>query len=311
MPSRRYCFLRTENLRMRSFDEYRQLINSQLTSLIREGAPESSVLREAMRYSLEVGGKRLRPALLLAACDFAGGDISDALPYALSVEYIHTYSLIHDDLPAMDNDDLRRGKPTNHKVYGEAMAILAGDGLLSTAAETLTGEPLKHADDACSMANHIRAAHEIMSRAGTYGMIAGQTADILGEDLEPTPELIEYIELHKTADLITAPVRAGLMIAGADSEMLDNFTLYARDIGVAFQILDDILDIEGDQSLLGKTVGKDAEQGKCNYAYVHGPEAAKAELHRLTAEAKSAIAQYGDEAEFFITLADSLETRKN
>ena len=210
----------------------------------------------------------------------------------------------------MDNDDLRRGKPTNHKVFGEAMAILAGDGLLSTAAEIVTGCPLDHTDDPVKMRNHIRAAHEIMSRAGARGMIAGQTADIKGETLEPTAELIRFIELHKTADLITAPVRAGLMLAGSDDGMLERFTLYARDIGIAFQILDDILDIEGDQALLGKTLGKDAEQGKCNYAFVHGPDAAKKELHRLTTEAKEALAQYGDDALFFTSLADSLEVRK-
>ena len=296
---------------MRSFDEYKDIINTHLTDLIADAGPEASVLGEAMRYSLEVGGKRLRPVLLLAACEFAGGDIYEALPYALSVEYIHTYSLIHDDLPAMDNDDLRRGKPTNHKVYGEAMAILAGDGLLSTAAETVTGEPLKYADEPDVMKNHIRAAHEIISRAGACGMIAGQTADILGESMEPTPELIRYIELHKTADLITAPVRAGLMLAGADDDMLDKFTVFARNTGVAFQILDDVLDIEGDQALMGKTLGKDAEQGKCNYAYVHGLDAAKKELHRLTAEAKKALSMYGKDAGFFTDLADSLEARNN
>ena len=296
---------------MRSFDEYKDIINTHLTDLIADAGPEASMLGEAMRYSLEVGGKRLRPVLLLAACEFAGGDIYEALPYALSVEYIHTYSLIHDDLPAMDNDDLRRGKPTNHKVYGEAMAILAGDGLLSTAAETVTGEPLKYADEPDVMKNHIRAAHEIISRAGACGMIAGQTADILGESMEPTPELIRYIELHKTADLITAPVRAGLMLAGADDDMLDKFTVFARNTGVAFQILDDVLDIEGDQALMGKTLGKDAEQGKCNYAYVHGLDAAKKELHRLTAEAKKALSMYGKDAGFFTDLADSLEARNN
>ena len=296
---------------MRSFEEYKDIINAHLTDLIADAGPEASVLADAMRYSLEVGGKRLRPVLLLASCEFAGGDINEALPYALSVEYIHTYSLIHDDLPAMDNDDLRRGKPTNHKVYGEAMAILAGDGLLSTAAETVTSEPLKYSDDPFKMKNHISAAHEILSRAGAAGMIAGQTADILGESLDPTPELIRYIELHKTADLITAPVRAGLMLAGADDDMLDEFTVYALDTGVAFQILDDILDIEGDQALMGKTLGKDAEQGKCNYAYVHGLDAAKGELHRLTVEAKSALSAYGSDAEFFTELADSLEARNN
>ena len=294
---------------MRSFDEYRDLINSHLTDLIADAGPEAALLGEAMRYSLEVGGKRLRPVLLLASCEFADGDINEALPYALSLEYIHTYSLIHDDLPAMDNDDLRRGNPTNHKVYGEAMAILAGDGLLSTAAETVTGEPLKYAEDPAKMKNHVRAAHEILSRAGATGMIAGQTADILGEKLEPTPGYIRYIELHKTADLITAPVRAGLMLAGADEDMLERFTSYALNTGVAFQILDDILDIEGNQELMGKTLGKDAEQGKCNYAYVHGLEAAKEELHRLTSEAKEALSLYGCDAQFFIELADTLETR--
>ncbi|MBR3200554.1 MAG: polyprenyl synthetase family protein [Mogibacterium sp.] len=295
---------------MHSFEEYREIINAHLTDLIVDAGAEASELADAMRYSLEVGGKRLRPALLLASCEFAGGNIDEALPYALALEYIHTYSLIHDDLPAMDNDDLRRGKPTNHKVFGEAMAILAGDGLLSTAAEIVTGSPLDHSDDPEKMRNHIRAAHEIMARAGARGMIAGQTADIKGEKLEPTAELIHYIELHKTADLITAPVRAGLMLAGSDDEMLDRFTLYARDIGIAFQILDDILDIEGDEALLGKTLGKDAEQGKCNYAFVHGPEAAKCELHRLTEEAKEALAPYGQDASFFTALADSLEIRK-
>ena len=294
---------------MRSFEEYKDIINAHLTDLIADAGPEASVLADAMRYSLEVGGKRLRPVLLLASCEFAGGDINEALPYALSVEYIHTY--FHDDLPAMDNDDLRRGKPTNHKVYGEAMAILAGDGLLSTAAETVTSEPLKYSDDPFKMKNHISAAHEILSRAGAAGMIAGQTADILGESLDPTPELIRFIELHKTADLITAPVRAGLMLAGADDDMLDEFTVYALDTGVAFQILDDILDIEGDQTLMGKTLGKDAEQGKCNYAYVHGLDAAKDELHRLTVEAKAALSAYGSDAEFFTELSDSLETRNN
>ena len=294
---------------MRSFNEYKDLINSHLTDLIADPGEEAAVLADAMRYSLEVGGKRLRPVLLLASCDFAGGDITEALPYALSLEYIHTYSLIHDDLPAMDNDDLRRGKPTSHKGFGEAMAILAGDGLLSTAAETVTGSPLVYAEEPLKMTAHVKAAHEIMSRAGARGMIAGQTADIRGEKLEPDAALIRYIELHKTADLITAPVRAGLMLAQADPEMLEAFTTYALDIGVAFQILDDILDIEGDEALLGKTLGKDAEQGKCNYAYVHGLNAARTELHRLTAEAKEALAPYGSKASFFTDLADSLEIR--
>jgi geranylgeranyl diphosphate synthase type II len=248
--------------------------------------------------------------LLLAACDLAGGDLEQALPYAASLEYIHTYSLIHDDLPAMDNDDLRRGKPTNHKVYGDDIAILAGDGLLNTAAEVMTGEVIKYSGDPDAMLRHAKAAHEIMSRAGIRGMIGGQTADVKGEYQQATAELVEFIEEHKTADLLTAPVRAGLMLAGADEEMLTAMTSYAHDIGVAFQILDDILDFEGDAELIGKNVGKDQDLGKCNYVCVHGMDAAKAELHRLTASAKDAAKACGDGSEFFVELAESLEIRK-
>ena len=295
---------------MLNTEEYRNHINDHLTDLLPNLPPESALLRDAMEYSLKVGGKRLRPTLLLASCDFAGGNIDEALPYALALEYIHTYSLIHDDLPAMDNDDLRRGKPTNHKVFGEAMAILAGDGLLSAAAEALTGEPLQHSSDPVKLVNHLKASHEIMKRAGVCGMIAGQTADVNSENTDASPQLVKYIEEHKTADLIIAPVRAGLIIAGADENMIDAFTQYASDIGIAFQILDDILDIEGDQTLMGKTLGKDNEQGKCNYAFVHGMDAAKNELHRLTLEAKESISNFPCN-EFFIRLADSLEIRNN
>ena len=286
---------------MRSFDEYRSFINAHLTDLLPDLPEESSLLREAMAYSLEVGGKRLRPSLLLASCEFADGDIGEALPYALALEYIHTYSLIH--------DDLRRGRPTNHKVYGEAMAILAGDGLLSTAAETVTGEPLRHRDDPEKLICHIRAAHEIMSRAGASGMVAGQTADVTGENSKATAELVRYIEEHKTADLIMAPVRAGLMLAGAGEDLLEAFTVYSSDIGIAFQILDDILDFEGDAETLGKSTGKDLAQDKCSYVCVHGMDAARAELHRLTSEAKNAVEVFGRDARFFTELADMLEKR--
>lgn len=294
---------------MHSFDEYRSIINEHLTDLLPELPAESSVLRDAMAYSLEVGGKRLRPALLLAASEFAGGNIDASLPFALAVEYIHTYSLIHDDMPAMDNDDLRRGRPTNHKVFGEAMAVLAGDGLLSTAAETVTGEPLKYGDDPTMQHRCIRAAHEIMRRGGASGMVAGQAADVTGENKEATAGLVRYIEEHKTADLIAAPVRAGLMLAGADPEMIEAFTVYAEDLGIAFQILDDILDFEGDEKTLGKSTGKDLAQDKCSYVCVHGMDAAKKELHRLTEEACAALEPYGDRAVFFTELASRLENR--
>ena len=297
---------------MRSFDEYKDLVNSHLTDFIPQTGKYASVLKESMEYSLKVGGKRLRPVLLLAACDFAGGDTEEALPFALCLEYIHTYSLIHDDLPAMDNDDLRRGKPTNHKVFGDDIAILAGDGLLNTAAEVMTGEVIKVSSDHHKMIRFAGAAHEIMSRAGIRGMIGGQTADVKSEydEASAEPELVSFIEDHKTADLITAPVRAGLMLAGADEEMLAAFTEYAHGIGVGFQILDDILDFEGDAGLIGKNVGKDKDLGKCNYVCVHGSEAAHSELHRLTVSAREALAPYGDRASFFTALADQLEKRR-
>lgn len=295
---------------MLKFDEYRQMISDHLTDYIPETDGKAAVLRESMIYSLTVGGKRLRPVLLLASCDFAGGDLSQALPYAAALEYIHTYSLIHDDLPAMDNDDLRRGKPTNHKVYGEDIAILAGDGLLNTAAEVMTGEVIRHSGDAGMMLRHAGAAHEIMSRAGIRGMIGGQTADVKGEYMDATADLVEFIEEHKTADLLTAPVRAGLMLAGADEETLAAMTSYAHDIGVAFQILDDILDFEGDAELIGKNVGKDKDLGKCNYVCVHGMDAAKKELHRLTASAREAVSGLSGDTGFFTELAGSLEIRK-
>ena len=297
-------------LKMKSFDEYRAIINDHLTDYIPETGEYAAVLKESMEYSLKVGGKRLRPVLLLASCDFAGGDIEKALPFAASLEYIHTYSLIHDDLPAMDNDDLRRGKPTNHTVYGEDIAILAGDGLLNTAAEVMTGETVKYADDPEMMARCAKASHEIMARAGICGMIGGQTADVKGEYQDATPDLVRFIEEHKTADLLTAPVRAGLMLAGAGDELLDAMTEYAHNIGIAFQVLDDILDFEGDAKLLGKNVGKDKDLGKCNYVCVHGSEAAHEELHRLTAAAKEVLAPYGEDAGFFAQLADQLEIRK-
>ena len=295
---------------MRSFDEYKALIENSLLSYLPETGAHAEVLRDSMAYSLSIGGKRVRPVLLLAACDIAGGDLDKAMPYACAVEFIHTYSLIHDDLPAMDDDDLRRGKPSNHKVYGEAMAILAGDGLLNSAAELIAEQALPLKEDADALYAHARAAHEIISRAGASGMIAGQTADINSENSdEVSEELISFIELHKTSDLIAAPVRAGLMLANASDEMIEAFTTYAVNIGVGFQILDDILDIEGDEKLLGKTLGKDNEQGKCNYASVHGLEKAKSDLHKLTEEAKQAVSKF-DRDGFFTALASELENRK-
>ncbi len=295
---------------MLKYDEYKDIINERLTDFFPEIEPFAATIGKAMEYSLRVGGKRLRPVLLLSACDFAGGNIEEALPYACSLEYIHTYSLIHDDLPAMDNDDLRRGKPTNHKVFGEDMAILAGDGLLNTAAETMARDLSKYYDNPEKMVNHAKAGLAIIEGAGVRGMIAGQVADVENQYNAATAELVQFIEDNKTGALLTCPVIAGMHIAGAGEHMIEQFSIYANRLGIAFQIADDILDYEGDEELMGKKLNKDQDAGKCNYVCVHGMDAAKAKLHQLTEEAKEAIAEYGDDAQFFVELVAKLETRK-
>ena len=199
---------------MKAYDEYRRMIEQSLAPMLESLGEIPEKLLEAMRYSLEAGGKRLRPVMLLAACDMAGGDTGTALPFACAMEMIHTYSLIHDDLPAMDNDDFRRGKPTNHKVFGEGMAVLAGDGLLNAAAELMAGAALRMADS-----RGIRAMEIIMRHAGVTGMIAGQAADLLSEGEPPREDLVIYIHSHKTADLLEAPIEAGLALAGADESL--------------------------------------------------------------------------------------------
>lgn len=295
---------------MLKYDEYKDIINENLTSFFPEIEPYAKTIEKAMEYSLKVGGKRLRPVLLLAACDFAGGSIEEALPYACALEYIHTYSLIHDDLPAMDNDDLRRGQPTNHIVYGEDMAILAGDGLLNTAAEIMAKDLANYYDDLDKMVNHAKAGQAIIESAGVRGMIAGQVADVENQYNEATAELVEFIDANKTGALLTSPLVAGMHLAGADDKMRESFRTYAKKLGKAFQVSDDILDAEGDEKLMGKKLGKDQDAGKCNYVCVHGLEAAKNKLHELTVEAKEALSEYKDEAMFFIELADKLEIRK-
>lgn len=293
---------------MRSYDEYKELINNNLLKFIPKIDDEAKVLRESMEYSLKVGGKRIRPVLLLATCEFAGGDINEAITYACALEFIHTYSLIHDDLPCMDNDDLRRGQPTNHKVYGDDIATLAGDGLLNSAAELMYSQLVKCCD-VSKIKNHAAAGYEIMSRSGVRGMIAGQVADVINENKKGTMELVHFIEEHKTGDLITAGVLAGLAIAGADENIKKDFEQYAMNLGIAFQVLDDILDFEGDTKLMGKTLGKDVDQDKCNYVCVHGLEEAKSELHRLTKQAVESLEKYGNNAAFFAEFAAKLENR--
>lgn len=188
----------------RSFDEYKELVDQHLMDFIPNIDNKSISLYESMKYSLTAGGKRLRPVLLLAACEFAGGNIKEAIPYACAIEYIHTYSLIHDDLPAMDNDDLRRGLPTNHKVYGDAIAILAGDGLLNCAFEAISKDMMLFYDSPEKIRKRVNAAYEIAKGAGVRGMVAGQVSDIEAENAIASKEMLEYIHLNKTGALIRA-----------------------------------------------------------------------------------------------------------
>ena len=197
-----------------TYDEYKGIIEEHLTDFIPDIDQKSITLYEAMKYSITAGGKRLRPVLLMAACEFCGGDVNEALPYACAIEYIHTYSLIHDDLPCMDDDDLRRGMPTNHKKFGEAVATLAGDGLQSAAFEVMQRDMLLYFDNPDALKKRIRTAYEIVKGSGVTGMVAGQIADMEAEHKSCSGEMLDYIHLTKTAALIVAAVRAGAMLGG-------------------------------------------------------------------------------------------------
>lgn len=259
-----------------------------------------------MRYSLLAGGKRLRPVMLLAACEMAGGEAELALPFACALEMIHTYSLIHDDLPAMDNDDLRRGKPTNHKVFGEDLAILAGDGLLNAAAELMARTAVEMAD-----MRGIRALEIIMRHAGVTGMIAGQTKDVLSEGVKPEEALVSYIHAHKTADLLEAPMEAGLALAGADEKQIKAGFEYGLHLGLAFQMTDDLLDVTGDAALLGKNTGMDAALDKLTWVALKGVEGTAKDAEEQVALAMKALDNLPYETTFFRDLAASMTSRKS
>ena len=292
-----------------NYDEYKDMINEHLLDFIPSIDTKSSALYDSMKYSLTAGGKRLRSVLLLASCEFAGGNAKDALPYACALEYIHTYSLIHDDLPCMDNDDLRRGMPTNHKVYGEGLATLAGDGLLNTAFEIMTRDLFLHFDNLQELKKRINAIYTLAVSAGVRGMVAGQVSDIDSEHKQCSNEMLEYIHLNKTGALIVASIRAGLYIGGADEEMMKNMTDYAENLGFAYQIADDILDVIGNEKEMGKKSGADAQNEKVTYVSLNGMDASKEKLTELTKNAVDAIADYYDNAEFFRDLVLRLEKR--
>ncbi len=293
----------------KEYQRYKDLVEEHLLYFLPEIDHKSITLFEGMTYSLKAGGKRLRPVLLLAACDFCGGDEKMALPYACAIEYIHTYSLIHDDLPAMDNDDLRRGIPSNHKAFGEAAAILAGDGLLTSAFEAMNKDILLYFDNVEKLKRRVRAVYEISKEAGCRGMIAGQIADMEAENKQCTKELLDYIHLNKTAALIKAAVRAGAHLGGGDAKTLADLDEYAENIGLAFQTVDDILDFRGNEEELGKKTGMDIARKKATYPCCFGLEESKNKAREFTELAKKAMEPYYDNAEFFIQLADELASR--
>lgn len=250
-----------------------------------------AVIFEACRYSAMAGGKRLRPGLVLEFCRVCGGDLEAALPFACALEMIHTYSLIHDDLPCMDNDDFRRGKPTNHKVYGEATAVLAGDGLLNLAFETASDPANTKWVTAETQVKAIR----ILSRAsGMDGMIGGQVLDMQAEETQISLEQLKNLQELKTGALISAAAQLGCLIGGATEQQTKAACEYAACIGLAFQIQDDILDIEGDAETFGKPIGSDAENGKSTYPSLLGLERCHALVHELSQQAVDALASFTD-----------------
>lgn len=284
---------------------YCELIDEELNKLFMPDDVVPLHLQEVMAYSVMAGGKRLRPALVLETCKMLGGNIESAIPYACAIELIHTYSLIHDDLPCLDNDDMRRGRPTSHKQFDERRALLAGDALLSYAFEIM----LKNNADNPTKEN-VLAANEIAHAAGIYGMVAGQWQDVLSEGTAITEEELRYIHQHKTADMICGAIRAGARIASATEIEMKKLTQYACMIGLAFQITDDILDVVGDSAILGKNTGSDALCDKVTYVSLYGVDAAKEKARDLITEACNVISEF-ENAEFFVELANFIVEREN
>ena len=286
--------------------EKRELIDSYLESYFSIPS-EPFVLHEAMRYSLFAGGKRIRPILALASYEACGGNPKDIVPYATALELIHTYSLIHDDLPSMDNDDLRRGKPTNHKVFGEAMAILAGDALLTEAFLMLSNNP--HSSS-LKLSDLIKIIREVSLASGVHGMVGGQALDIFSENIEPDKDTLNFIHLHKTAALITASVRMGAILANIKEKKLKALTEYGTGIGLAFQIIDDILDIEGNAEELGKTAGSDIKMKKMTYPALCGTEKSRQKAKDLLSDAIDSLKIFSSEADQLRKIARYLLKRR-
>ena len=266
-----------------------------------------NVLREAMAYSLEAGGKRLRPLLLFATLQAFGKERNLGVGAACALEMIHTYSLVHDDLPCMDDDDLRRGKPTNHKVFGEAMAVLAGDGLLTYAFQVIMAYEQKE----ISAEKKVRLVLELSKAAGPEGMVGGQVADMEAEGKRLTIDELEYIHKHKTGKLLEFAVLAGAILSDATEEQEEKLLTFAKYIGLAFQIRDDILDVEGTEEEIGKPIGSDLSNEKSTYTTLFTVDRAKDILEETIAEAKGAISSLQLQDEYLLSICDLIAKRNN
>ena len=299
---------------MKTLKDYADIVNRRLEvipAVIPDGRCEIGempwLLSASMRYSLCAGGKRLRPAMLLAAVEMLGGDCQEALDFACAVEMIHTYSLIHDDLPGMDDDTLRRGRPTNHVVFGEGQAILAGDGLLNCAFETMLDAAAARPEKALQC---LLAIREIATGAGVTGMIAGQVLDLHCEHNHiANDEALQYIQHNKTACMFIYPLRAAARLCGSGEQAMNALTDYGRAFGLLFQATDDLLDVTGDSARMGKTLGKDAESGKLTCISAYGLEGTRALVARQHDDAVKALSMFGARAAFFTGLVDEMVGR--
>lgn len=284
---------------------YQEQVNNELEKYSGKKDVPEKILNNSMEYSLMAGGKRLRPILVIATYEIFGKNINKCIPYAVAIEMVHNFSLIHDDLPGIDNDDFRHGKPTNHKKFNEATAILAGDGLLNQAYIVISEDLIKSESE--ELKNKLKVFNEFSTAVDR--MIAGEYIDTEYEGKQITDEYLEYIHKNKTGALLKLCVRMGAILANANEKDLEKLTKYAEKIGLAFQIKDDILSEEGNEEILGKTVGNDKELEKCTYVSKYGLQGAKKILEEITKEAIEELKEYGDRAEFLRELALYIKDR--
>jgi geranylgeranyl diphosphate synthase, type II len=287
------------------FEADRSIVEAALDQILPPETTQPTSIHRAMRYSISAGGKRVRPVLCIETARMFSQDLQGAIRVGAAIEFVHTYSLIHDDLPALDNDDLRRGKPTSHKVFGEAMAILAGDALLTLAFQTLAAAPIEPA-------RGVRVIAEIGAAAGTVGgMVGGQVADLEAGGKPVDPQTIEYIHRSKTAALIRGSIVAGAITGGAASDEVERLRRFGDSIGWAFQVVDDLLDVEESSATLGKTAGKDQAQAKATYPALYGIERSRAIAADLEREALAELAFFGERASRLRQLAQFLVARRS